>query len=96
MSLMILEAEAVDFVGEMSQATGVNVAIGVNTFLENSDPFTQFTVLVDPSGLSDEDESKLEEYCERRDLRLVEAWNDWGRFLKISKLRTVSVSASSP
>ena len=93
---MIPEAEAVDFVGEMSQATGVNVAIGVNTFLENIDPFTQFTVLVDPSGLSGEDESKLEDYCERRDLRMVEAWNDWGRFLKISKLRTVFVSAFSP
>jgi len=93
---MIQEAEAVDFVGEMSQATGVNLAIGVNTFSENIDPFTQFVVLIDPSGLSGEDESKLEEYCERRGLRVVEAWNDWGRFLKISKLRTVSVSAFSP
>jgi hypothetical protein len=93
---MILEAEAVDFVDEMSQATGVNVAIGVNTFIENIDPFTQFTVLIDPSGLSGDDEVKLEDYCENRNLRVVEAWNDWGRFLKISKLRTVSVSAFSP
>jgi hypothetical protein len=93
---LIQEAEAVEFVGEMSQATGVNVAIGVNTFLENPNPFSQFVVLIDPSGLSGEDESKLEEYCERRDLRVVEAWNDWGRFLKIMKLRHAFVSAFSP
>jgi hypothetical protein len=93
---MIQRLEAIDFVGEMSQVTGVNVAIGVNVYIEEPDPFSSYMVLVDPSGLSGEDESKLEEYSERRGLRVVEAWNDWGRFLKIMKLRPVFVSEFSP
>jgi hypothetical protein len=93
---LIQELEALDFVGEMSQATGVKVAIGVNTYIEESDPFSEYVILIDPSSFSDEDESKLEEYSTRRGVRIVESWNDWGRFLKIMKLRTVFVSAFSP
>ena len=93
---MIQELDALDFISEMSQATGVIVALGVNAHIEEPDPFSFYMVLIDPSSLSDEDESKLEEYSERRGLRMVEAWNDWGRFLKISKLRPVFVSAFSP
>jgi hypothetical protein len=93
---LIQELEALNFMGEMSQATGVNVAVGVNAYVEEPDSFSSFMFLIDPSSLSDEDESKLEDYSERRGLRIVEAWNDWGRFLKIIKLRTVFVSAFSP
>jgi hypothetical protein len=39
-------------------------------------------------------ESKLEEYPERRDLRVVEAWRDRGMFIKISKRRTVCAYAT--
>jgi len=93
---LIQELEALDFVGEMSQATGVKVAVGANAYIEEQDPFASYSVLIDPSGLSEEDESKLEEYSERQGLRVTEAWNDWGRFMKISKLRPVFVSAFSP
>jgi hypothetical protein len=93
---MANENDAIDFVGELSQATGVSLAIGVNAYVENPDPFSSYVVLVDPSSLSDEDESRLFEYSERRGFRVVEAWSDWGRFLKIMKLRHVFVSAFSP
>jgi hypothetical protein len=93
---MIQENDALDFIGDMSKATGVNVAVGVNAHIEDPDPFSTYMVLIDPSSLTDEDESKLELNSERQDLRMVEAWNDWGRFLKISKLRSVYVSAFSP
>ncbi len=93
---MFQELEAPDLVGEMSQATGVKVAIGVNAYIEGSDPFSEYVILIDPSSLSDGEESKLEEYSEKRGLIMVEVWNDWGRFLKISKLRSVFVSAFSP
>jgi hypothetical protein len=53
-------------------------------------------VLVDPSSLNDEDVSKLFEYSERKGFRVVEVWSDWGRFLKIMKLRHAFVSAFSP
>ena len=95
MNNLIQELESLDFLGEMSQATGVKVAVGVNAYVEEPDSFSSFAVLIDPSSLSDEDESKVANYSERRGLRVVEAWNDWGRFLKISKLRTVFVSAFS-
>ena len=93
---MIQELEALDFISEMSQATGVNLAIGLNAYIDDPDHFSSFKVLIDPSSLSDEDESRLEAYAERRGLRVTEAWSDWGRLLKISKLRTVFVSAFSP
>jgi hypothetical protein len=93
---MTQELEALDFLGEMSQATGVNIAVGVNAYLEAPDAFNSYMILIDPSSMSDEDESRLEEYSERLGFRVVEAWNDWGRFLRISKLRPVFVSAFSP
>ena len=93
---MIQELDALEFVGGMSQDTGVNISIGVNAYIENPDPFSSYVVLIDPSSLSDEDESKLFEYSERKGFRVVETWSDWGRFLKIMKLRSVFVSAFSP
>jgi hypothetical protein len=91
----IQELDALDFIAEMSQATGVKVAINVNAYIKEPDTFSSYMILIDPSSLSDEDESKLEEYSEKRGL-MVETWGDWGRFLKISKLRTVFVSVFSP
>ena len=93
---MTKEVDAMDFVGEMSQATGVSLAIGVNVYSEDPDPFSSCMVLVDPSSLNDEDVSKLFEYSERKGFRVVETWSDWGRFLKIMKLRHAFVSAFSP
>ena len=93
---LVQELEALDFVGEMIEATGVNVAIGVNAYIEEQDPFSSYAVLIDTSSLSDGDESKLKEFSERQGLIVGEAWNDWGRFLKISKLKSVFVSAFPP
>ena len=93
---MTQELDVIDFIGEMSQATGVNIAVGVNAYTENPDTFSSYVVLVDPSSLSDEDESRLFEYSERRGFRVVDSWSDWGRFIKIMKLRHVIVSAFSP
>ena len=93
---MIQDPEAIDFVGEMAQTLGLNIAIGVNAYVEEPDPFSEYVILIDPSGLSSEDESELEKYSENRGLNVVESWNDWGRFLRISKLRAVFVSAFSP
>jgi hypothetical protein len=93
---MVNETDAMDFIGEMSQATGVGLAIGVNAYIENSDLFSSCVVLVDPSCLSGEDELRLSEYSERKGFRVVELWNDWGRFIKIMKLRNEFVSAFSP
>ena len=84
-----------DFVGEMSRDTGVWVAIGVNAYLQDNDP-NPTNVLIDPSSLSDEDESKLEEYAERKGLEVDEEWSDWGRFIKILIPRFVPVPAHSP
>jgi hypothetical protein len=93
---LIQELETLDFICDMSQATGVKVAIGVNAYIEEPDQISSYMVLIDPSSLSGEDESKLEEYSKRRNLRVVDEWNDWGRFLKIIKLRPVFASAISP
>ena len=93
---MIQDPEALDFVGEMAQALGVNIAIGVNAYVEEPDPFSEYVILIDPSSLSLKDESELEEYSEKRGFKFIESWNDWGRFIRISKLRPVFVSAFSP
>jgi hypothetical protein len=84
---MIQEIDALDFIGELSQSTGVMMAVGVNACIENPDPGVQFRVLIDPSSFSDGDESKLEAYAERRGLEISDEWSDWGRFIKIFKPR---------
>jgi hypothetical protein len=78
MSISIHEVEALDLIGEMSQSTGVSVAVGVNTYIENQDPHTFYTILIDPSSLSDEDETTIEMYAKKRALTILEEWNDWG------------------
>jgi hypothetical protein len=93
---MIQELNALDFIGEMSQATGVKIAVGLNAYIEESNPFYLYTITIDPSSMSDEDESKLEEYSNKQGLRMGESWNDWGRFLTISNMRLVFASAFSP
>ena len=45
------------------------------------------TCLIDPSGRSGEEESKLIEYSEKRGLEIVESWKDWSLFLKIYRNR---------
>ena len=92
---MIGEAEALGFIGEMSRAMGVNLAIGLNAYIDEPDHFSSYKILIDPSSLSDGDESRLEAYAERKGLTVTEEWSDWGRFIRISKLRTVFVSAFS-
>jgi hypothetical protein len=93
---MIQDSEALDFVGEMAHELGINIAIGVNAYVEDADSFSEYIILIDPSSLSIEDESELEEYSVKRGFKVFESWNDWGRFLRISKLRPVFVSAFSP
>jgi hypothetical protein len=93
---MIPDPEALDFVGEMAQKLGVNIAIGVNAYVEDADPFSEYAILIDPSSLNLEEEVELEEYSERMGFKFIESWNDWGRFLRISKMRPVVVSAFSP
>ena len=93
---MIQNLEALDFVGEMSQATGINIAIGVNAYVEAPDPFSEYVIVIDPSSLSVKDESDLEEYSVKRGFKVIDSWNDWGRFIRISKMRAVFVSAFSP
>ena len=93
---MIQDPEAIDFVGEMAQSLGLNIAIGVNAYVEEPDPFAEYVILIDPSSLSVEDESELEEYSVKRGFRVINSWNDWGRFIRFTKLRAVFVSAFSP
>ena len=93
---MIPDPEALDFVGEMAHELGINIAVGVNAYVEDADSFSEYIILIDPSSLSIEDESELEEYSVKRGFKVFESWNDWGRFLRISKLRPVFVSAFSP
>ena len=93
---MIPEVEAVEFVNEMSQATGVLVSFGVNAYYVEPEYNTTFTVLIDPSYLDGAAESKLEAYAERKGLKVQEEWGDWGRFLKISKRRSLFIPAFSP
>jgi hypothetical protein len=82
---MIPEAEAVEFVNEMSQSTGVLVSLGVNAYYVSPEPKSAFVLLIDPSYLDGAAESRLEKYAERKGLRVDEEWNDWGRFLKFTK-----------
>ena len=93
---MVQDPEALDFIGEMAQTLGANIAIGVNAYVEEPDSFSEYVILIDPSSLSIEDETELEEYSEKRGFKVFESWNDWGRFLRISKLRAVFVSSFSP
>jgi hypothetical protein len=46
---LIPEAEAVEFVNELSQAMGVLVSFGVNAYYVNPESSTIFVVLIDPS-----------------------------------------------
>jgi hypothetical protein len=94
--IMIHESEALDFIGELGKSTGISVAVGVNAFLEYPDPSSLFNILIDPSGFSDKDESKIEHYAEEKRFKMVEAWNDWGRYLRVSKPRTLVAPAISP
>jgi len=57
-STSIHEVEELDLIGEMSQSTGVGVTVGVNAYVENHDPHAFYTILIDPSSLSDEAEDK--------------------------------------
>ncbi len=93
---MIPEAEAVKFLNEMSQATEVLGSFGVNAYYPNPEPGVVFSILIDPSYLNGLEESTLEAYAETKGLRVAEEWSDWGRFLKISKLRSLFVSSISP
>ena len=93
---MIPEAEAVEFVNEMSQSTGVLVSFGVNAYYLNPEPKSAFVFLIDPSYLDGAAESKLETYAESKGLRVDEEWNDWGRFLKFTKRRGLMIPAFSP
>jgi hypothetical protein len=93
---LIPEAEAVEFINDMSRATGVLVSFGVNAYYGDLEPGSAFVFFIDPSSLDGYSESKLESYIERRGFRLHEEWNDWGRFLKVTKPRRVFVSAFSP
>jgi hypothetical protein len=76
--------DAIDLIGDLSKSTGVNVAVGVNAFLEQPDQTNHFNLLIDPSSLSGEDEAKLEHYAESKRLNIHECWSDWGRYLRIS------------
>ena len=91
---MIPEAEAVEFVNEMSRATGVLVSLGVNAYYVDPELSAIFVLFIDPSYLNGENESRLEAYAERRGFRIAEEWNDWGRFLKIIKPRFISLPLS--
>ena len=79
---MIPEAEAVEFVNEMSQSTGVLVSFGVNAYYVNPEPSSAFIVYIDPSHHNQDAESKIEAYAQRKGLRVDEAWGDWGRFIR--------------
>ena len=50
---MIHEAEVMGFISEMSQSTGIMLAIGLNAYIDEPDHFSSFKVLIDPSSLSD-------------------------------------------
>jgi len=63
--------DAIDYVEEMSQATGVGLILGANVYLENSDSWSSYSVLVDPSSLSDEDEVRLIGYSVWRGFRMI-------------------------
>jgi len=93
---MIQDQEAIDFVGEMAQTLGVNIAIGINAYIEVADHFSDYGIIIDPSSLSVEDESGLVKYSEKRGFKVINSWNDWGRFIRVTKLRAVFVSAFSP
>jgi hypothetical protein len=86
---MTQELDAIDFIGELGKSIGVSIAVGKNVFLEQPDKTNLYSVIIDPSSLSNDDESKLERYAESQRLRVNECWNDWGRFLRVSKPRTI-------
>jgi len=93
---MTQELEALDFIGDLGKSTGVKIAIGMNVFIEQPDQINLFNILIDPSSFNEEDESKLEHYTESIKLRIDECWNDWGRFLRVSKPRSTTTHAISP
>ena len=73
---MIPDPEALDFVGEMANELGINIAVGFNAYVEDADSFSEYIILIDPSSLSVEDESELEEYSVKRGFKVIESWND--------------------
>jgi len=82
------DVDALNFLSDICQATGIRLVVGVNAYPENfhkSNLDNCYGVLVDPSSLSGDDESKLKQYAEEQNLVFFEEWNDWGRFLKIAK-----------
>ncbi len=82
---MIPEAQAVEFIDEMSRSTGIPVAFGLNAYYAAPEPGSAFSALIDPSHLDNYDETKLERYANGKGARINEVWNDWGRFLMVSK-----------
>jgi hypothetical protein len=82
---MISEAQAVEFIDEMSRVTGVPIAFGLNVYYLEPEPGSAFSALIDPSSFDGYNETKLERYADGRGVRIDEVWNDWGRFLKVSK-----------
>ncbi len=82
---MIPEAEAVEFIDTMSRKTGILLSIGLNAYYAQPDPGHVFNLYIDPTSLDEDSESTLEHYVEKLNYTIEETWNDWGRFLKISK-----------
>jgi hypothetical protein len=64
---MIPELEAVEFVNDMSQTTGVLVSFGVNAYYVNPEPKSAFVFLIDPSYLDGAAESSLKHTLIGRD-----------------------------
>lgn len=85
MGNLVREDLASDFIGKMSKTTGIRLAIGVNTYIENHVRSVFCNILIDPSSLNDEEESRLEVYAKQLGLEVRDEWNDWGRFVKLTK-----------
>jgi len=58
---MIPEAEAVEFVNEMSRSTGILVSFELNVYYVKPEPNSVFVAHIDPSYLNGVEESKGEE-----------------------------------
>jgi hypothetical protein len=93
---MVQRVDVLSLISKLNRATGVKVAVGMNAYVEYSDTSSLYAVLIDPSGLTDESASKIEEYAGSLGLSVDEKWNDWGRFIKIVMPRHVSGDAFAP
>ena len=79
---MFIKQSVSNLIEELNRVIGIKLEIGINSYLQ---PKTEdgLTLFIDPSGLSIEDEVRVDEFAEKGGLKVDEMWNDWGRYIAI-------------